>query len=230
MKVLILLTMFLALTFFDCSSKKTKNDPAENPNIKSETVTESENNMNENLTFAGETDGVKYKFTAEMKKSGTYEGINYPNDFIEISYELDNTGEKDFLVFNQGYFGTHSTKVYVEPTADGNLQISQKLFAEPTGKNCPQRFVAIAPKAAWLKSKEKLSEKIQVELPLKLVAPYDDCEPAPQMPDDPQTAKFCLGIAEAAAEEINLTDDGRIGRPEAIGEQKLLCSDPVNLE
>ena len=230
MKILTILSLFLALVFFDCSSKKSENKTAENQETEMEVNTDTEKDMSENLTFEGETDGVKYKFTAEMKKAGEYEGINYPNDFIEIAYELENTGEKDFLVFNQGHFGTHSTKVYVEPTDDGNLQISQRMFTEPSGKDCPQRFVEITPKAAWLKSKQKLNEKVQVEMPLKLVAPYDDCQPAPKMPENPANAKFCLGIAEAIEEKVNLSADGRIGNVDAIGEQKLLCSDSVSLK
>lgn len=224
MKSLIVLILGFTLMFFDCSSKKDKNTNRENPKPKVE------NNMDEILSFENKIEGIEYKFKAELKKAGTHNGIDYPNDFIQIEYQLNNTSEKDYILYNKGHFGTNSYTVYVEPEKGGTVEISQKAFEEPTDRNCPQRFVAIMPNASWLKSKEKITEKIEVEMPFEVKTPFDDCEPKPEMPKEIKGLKFCLGVAEADAEKVKLSDTGRIEGMQFIKEQKLLCSDSVSLE
>lgn len=222
MKFLTILSLLMAFTFFQCSTKKDQKTNTSTPNTKT--------NMNEMLNYENVSDGIKYKFKAEMKKAGNYNGVEYPNDFVEIQYDLENTTEKDYIVYNRGHFGTNAEKVYVQPKADGTVEISQKAFEEPQDKNCPQRFVAVLPNASWLKAKQKVTEKIEVELPLQLKTPFDDCEPQDEMPKEIKQVKFCIGIAEADADAVKIEDNGRVLGLNAIKEQKLLCSDLVELK
>lgn len=221
MKFLIVLSLFATMFFLDCPSKK-KNTKAQK--------TKAEKNMSEFLSYENKTDGIEYKFKAEIKKAGKYNGIEYKNDFVQIEYELNNTSGKDFLVFNQGHFGTITGKVYVEPSKDGTVEISQKAFEEPKDRNCPDRFVAIIPNASWLKSNQKVTKKIEIELPLQTRTPYDDCKPKPELPKDFSKVKFCIGVTESDSEKVKLTDDGRIQGEVPIKKQKLLCSDLVELK
>ncbi len=225
MRVIAILCLSFTLMFFDCSSKKNKTVKEQNPKPQANM------NMNELLSFENEIDGIEYKFKAKIKKAGEYDGVKYTNDFVEIEYELNNTSDKDHIVFNRGHSGTNSYKVYVEPNTDGAVEISQKAFEEPTeGRRCPQRFVAITPNASWLKVNQKISEKVQLEMPLETRTPFDDCEPKPELPKQIKQIKFCIGVAEADSEIVKLTDDGRITGMNPTGEQKLLCSDPVSFK
>jgi hypothetical protein len=224
MKSIIILILGFTLMFFDCSSKKDKNLNTEKPKPKVE------NNMKELLSFENRIEGIEYKFKAALKKSGTYDGIEYKNEFIEIEYVLNNTSEKDYIVFNKGHFGTNADVLYLEPNKDGTVEISQKAFEEPRDRNCPQRFVAITPKGTWMKSGEKITGKIQAEMPFETRTPFDDCEPKPQMPKEIKNVKFCIGILEADPGKVKLSDDGIISGMPSINEQKLLCSQAVKLK
>lgn len=223
MKFLIILSLSFAMMFFDCSSNKPKNTSENKPKV------EAENNMSKFLSYENKSDGIEYKFKAEIKKAGNYNGIDYKNDFVEIEYELNNTSEKDYIVFNKGHFGSNSYTVYVEPNKDGTVEISQKAFAEPTDRNCPQRFVAISPLASWLKSRQKITEKVQVEMPLETRTPFDDCEPKPELSKNIKEVKFCIGVMEIDSAKVKLGGDGRVSEMPELSEQKLLCSDAVSL-
>lgn len=222
MKLLTLISFGLTLLFFDCSSTKVADTKTKK--------LESKKNMSELMSYENVLDGIEYKFKAEAKKAGSYNGIEYKNDFVELSYELDNTSEKDFVVFNQGHSGSTSDVVYVSTNADGIVEISQKAFEEPKNKHCPDRFVAIMPNASWLKSKQKVTEKIQLDMPFIARTPFDDCEPKSELPKDISQVKFCVGVAEADSENVKISDEGFMQGFENIKEQKLLCSDPVNLK
>lgn len=236
MKFLAIISLCFVLIFFDCSSNKSKTSKKQSSQeSKTDEKMESkesqvEKNMSEFLSYENVTDGIEYKFKAEMKKAGNYNGIEHKNDFVEIEYELNNTSEKDYIVFNKGHFGTNSYKVYVEPNKDGTVEISQKAFEEPADRRCPQRFVAISPLASMLKSNGKMTKKVQVEIPLETRTPYDDCEPKPELPKQIKQLKFCVGVLEADSSELKLSDDGRVSGMNSMKEQKLLCSDSVSMK
>lgn len=221
MKFLIVLSLCSVMMLLECSPKNDANTENPKPQV--------EKNMSESLNYKNESDGIKYSFKAEVKKAGKYDGIEYKNDFVQVEYELNNTSDKDYLVFNRGHFGTNSYTVYVEPGSNGTVEISQKAFREPTDKNCPQRFVAISPKASWLKAGQKITEKVEVEMPLQARTPFDDCEPKTELPSDYKKAKFCIGVLEADSAATKINDDGTITGLNYTKTQKLLCSNAVDL-
>ena len=236
MKLLAIMSLCFVLMFFDCSSnkgKKPENRSSQQPKteeILGNKKPQVEQNMSEVLTYENVSDGIEYKFKAEMKKAGNYNGIEYKNDFVDVEYELNNASEKDYIVFNKGHFGTNSYKVYVEANKDGTVEISQKAFNEPTDRNCPQRFAAISPHASMLKSKNKMTETVQLEMPLESRTPFDDCEPKPELPNEIKGLKFCVGVMEARSSDVKLSDDGSFSGLTSLKEQKLLCSDFVRLK
>ncbi|MEP6923634.1 MAG: hypothetical protein ABI954_04140 [Pyrinomonadaceae bacterium] len=173
---------------------------------------------------------VEYTFSAKVLRKGERNGVNYQTDVIQITYELKNTGDKSYLVYNRGHFGTNDSVVYVEPLKDGTIEISQKAFREPKDRNCPQRFVQIVPNASWLKSKQTVQQQIEVALPLEPKTPFDDCTPPLEMPTKIAKTKFCLGISEADASKVKITDKGFVQGWQDVKEQQLLCSDMVELK
>lgn len=223
MKILFLLCLFGVLTFFDCSSNG-KKQTANN----AETTTGS--NMENLLAYKNKIEDVEYSFSAKVLKKGEHNGVAYQTDVVQITYELKNTGDKNYLVYNRGHFGADDTVVYVEPRTDGTVEISQKAFREPKDKNCPERYVQIAPNASWLKSKQTIQNQIQTALPLKLKTPFDDCTPAPKMPAKIDKTKFCLGISEADASKVKIGDKGFVEGWQNVKEQQLLCSDVIEMK
>lgn len=223
MKILFLLCLFAALMVFDCSSNK-KQQAANNTEITAE------DDMQNLLAYKNKTGDVEYTFSAKVLKSGEHNGVNYQTDVVQIAYELKNTGDKSYLIYNRGHFGTDNSIVYVEPQRDGTVEISQKAFREPKDKNCPQRYVQIVPNASWLKSKQTVQNQIEVVSPLKLKTPFDDCTPPSEMPAKIDKTKFCLGISEADTSKVKINDKGVVEGWQYVKEQQLLCSDIVELK
>jgi hypothetical protein len=209
--------------FFDCSSNNRKQTV-------NNTATAAATNMQNVPEYKNKVGDVEYTFSQKVLKKGDHDGVNRQTDVIQITYQLKNTGDKSYLVYNRGHFGTNESVVYVEPQKDGSIEISQKAFREPTGRNCPQRFVAVVPNASWLESKQTLSNQIEVALPLELKTPFDDCTPQPKMPAKVDKARFCLGISEADKGQVKISDNGFVQGLQYVKEQQLLCSDIVELK
>ena len=209
--------------FFDCSSNNQK-----------QTIVNAEKTETrmENLpVYQNKVGDVEYTLSAKiLKKGASGDNANHQTNVIQITYELKNTGDKSYLVYNRGHFGTNDSQVYVEPQKDGSIEISQKAFAEPADRNCPQRFVAIVPNASWLKAKQTVNNQVETTLPLKVKTPFDDCTPLPEMPDQINQTRFCLGIAEADPNQVKIDENGFVQGRQAVKEQQLLCSDNIELK
>jgi hypothetical protein len=212
MKIFVIL--MLTAVFFDCSSKKSKPETA----------------MDNFLSYSNKEGEIEYSFKAALIKKGIHSGIDYQNDVVQIEYNLTNTGDKNYLIYNAGHSGTNDATVYAEPNADGSVEISQKAFGEPKDKNCPNRFIPIMPKASWLKAKQTVTKQLQIALPLQTKTPFDDCLPGNVMPKEVSQIKFCVGVSEADAEKASIDKDGNIKSLDSVKPQKLLCSTSVNLK
>lgn len=224
MKVLFLLGFFGALMFFDCSSSKNR-QPTGNDVQKN-----SENKMRDSFTYKNKIGEIEYTFAAKILKKGAPGTANLENDVLQIDYEVKNTGEKNYLLYNRGHSGTDDSVVYVETQKGGTIEISQKAFREPEGKTCPNRYVPIAPNASWLKSKQTIKNQIETALPLKLKTPFDDCTPRAEMPAEIARTRFCLGVSEADASRVKINDKGFVEGWQHVKEQQLLCSDVIELK
>jgi hypothetical protein len=213
-----LLFCLLGFAFFDCNKKPVVKGPV--------------GNMEGTQKFTGKSGDIEYTFTASLQKKGMRDGVEHLSDTLAISYELKNTGTKDYVVFNRGHFGKDTgNAVYTEPLPDGGIEISQKAFSEPSGLNCPQRFVAIFPRASWLKAGKIAKEEVTLALPFRLNTPYDDCQPQPEMPKEPKSVKFCIGYSEADSKKITINEQGSLSDISGIAtKQKFLCSDSISLK
>ncbi len=171
-------------------------------------------------------------FKAKIIPKGVRDGINYANDNVYIDYEIKNSGDRSFVVFNRGHLGFDepSNAVYVEPQPDGSVEISQKAFVEPKNKRCPLRLIPIVPRGSLLKAKQTIVEQLNFELPLKLRTPYADCSPRLEMPTTVTQTKFCLGVAEIDVKQVQLDADGLVQSSSLFSEQNLLCTDVIKLK
>ena len=234
--------LFLILTFlFQCGKEEantkadgnTQSESIFNTEMKSdttETTAQTEKDMDEIFSYSGENEGLTFNFSGKLQKKGKYDGINYPNDNLVIEYSVKNTNAKDFLIYNQGHSDeSNQATVYVEPQTGGLIELSQKMFTEPKNKNCPLWDAPILARAAWLKAGETISEKVFVELPLELKTPFDECSPKPQMPENFNKIKFCLGAAQADSGAVKIDENGYIQNRAKVSEQKLLCSGEFTL-
>jgi len=182
-------------------------------------------NMNEIFSSNGTKDGIEYRISGRLQKKGKYEGLDYPNDNVVIDYELKNTGAKNFIVFDRGHSSDNGALVYVEPQADGTVELSLKAFTEPSDKNCPARFVAVTPRGSWLKAGQKIRDKVYLEMPLKRKTPFDDCTPVAEVAPNAAKVKFCLGFQEVKDAGLKVDDNGNITPSPDIRDQQLLCTE-----
>lgn len=168
-----------------------------------------------------------------------YKGLEYTmqvrvveRDFVDVSYEVKNTGKTDYLLFNRGdkLDKTATGRIYVDVKGIDTVELSQKKFIEPNGKSCPDRIAPILPGATWLKAGQTIKSGGRVSLPLKIYNPFDDCEPKSALPNKIIKAQFCLGAAEADAVKTKVSETGIVEGWQYIKEQQLLCSDIIELQ
>lgn len=150
---------------------------------------------------------------------------------IDVSYEIKNTGKTAYILYNRGdrLNKTVTGKIYTDLKDGGIIELSQKKFEEPKGKNCPDRFAPYEPGATWLKPGQIVKGGGRVALPLKADNPFHDCEPRAEFPAAIKQIQFCLGIAEADAGKTKVSDKGFIESREGVKAQELLCSEVINL-
>jgi hypothetical protein len=149
-----------------------------------------------------------------------------------VSYRVTNRTAEEVLVVNRGdtELGLGAGRVYVEPGADGTVEVSQRAFRQPTDRLCRTREVPPYPGVSRLRPGQSISEEVSVALPLRHAAPFGDCAPVPQMPSPVRRVKFCLGVIRGAAGKTSdergtdIVTDGRL-----ISRQELLCGDVFEL-
>lgn len=153
---------------------------------------------------------------------------------VSVTYSVRNTGGTTYLLFNRGdtETGLERGQFYVEPLAEGVVEISQKHFAEPKDRNCPERESPIRHGVTVLAPGQRVAEELSVTPPLKHKTPYNDCTPLPAMPEPVRRIRFCLGVIEAdagktvvAERQVRIVKD-----PSLLARQQLLCSNAVELQ
>lgn len=230
MKLILLIFCLHALFLSDCQKPNQANS-LPNKSQSMENSADSNNKTASDNLLSKRVADLQYEIKTRVVKKGQRDGVNYQNDVLYIDYEIKNLGEKSYLVFNQGHNDSDNRNiVYVEPFANGSVELSQKAFTEPKDKNCPLRDAPILPRAAWLKSKQTIKDQVSVELPLKLNTPFADCFPQLEMPRGLEQVRFCLGVAEADPKTIKVGNNGFIQNRNAFKEQQLLCSETLNLK
>ena len=153
---------------------------------------------------------------------------------LRVEYKLTNRTGRPLLVFNQG--DTHNPgpdgAVYVEPRADGVVEISQRGWETPTE---PSPAEVVYPGALLLEPGASASKELELTLDY-LVArrPYRTMAPGAEMPRPVRRARFCLGVVPAEGVETRHEGEGarRILIPDYKGvvNQRLLCSPVLEIE
>ena len=150
-----------------------------------------------------------------------------------VSYKVTNRGKAPVLLLNQGdtSFGLGAGRVYIEPQADGSVDLTQRGFAVPPGTQGPTPFAAIYPGVATLAAGQTLSQNLKVLPPLARRHPYMQSAPNHPMPDPLKRVRFCLGVIEAADAPTKVSKGVRVLTSlQAISGQRLLCSPVQDLK
>lgn len=153
---------------------------------------------------------------------------------LRVEYRLTNRTGRPLLVFNQG--DTHNPgpdgAVYVEPRADGVVEISQRGWEPPTE---PSPAEVVYPGALLLEPGASASKELELTLDY-LVArrPYRTMTPGVEMPRPVRRARFCIGVVPAEGVETRQEGEGarRILIPDYKGvvNQRLLCSPVLEIK
>lgn len=153
-----------------------------------------------------------------------------------INYRVTNNGRQTLLALNKlprrspgkvGY--DDSNHVYIEPQADGTVEISKRAYALPPNA---QARVRELPGATLLAPGQSLAEEISVALPLVRRRPYMTLVPASaQMPDAQLRVRFCLGVAPRDGSGVNGKSKDRVLLPgyKVVTTQRLLCGEVQEL-
>jgi hypothetical protein len=153
---------------------------------------------------------------------------------LRVEYTLTNRTGRPLLVFNQGDTQNPGPDgaVYVEPRADGVVEISQRGW-EPPAEPSPAEVVY--PGALLLAPGASASKELELTLDY-LVArrPYRTVAPGVEMPRPVRRARFCVGVVPAEGVETRHEGEGarRILIPDYKGvvNQRLLCSPVLEIE
>lgn len=195
-----------------------------------ECKTQKNSNMNADSNTANSINAQK-KQIGDLEYEISVEKVS--DTFLTLRYEVKNLGNSKYILYNQGIGKGSRGTVFVEPLSDGTIELSQKRFFEPKDKECPLRETPIYFAASWLKGKQTIKEEVGITLPLKLNAPFDDCEPRLEMLKEVKNIRFCLGAAKVnSTKNLKANEEGIIivRGGEKIEEQQLLCSDIFELK
>lgn len=219
MRLLLFLTI---LALFQCGGKNVDKINSSNNSVTanlSKTTSNTQNADDKSMTNPIPSD-IEFKAT-----------VNSTTDYVEVTYTVTNKGDKSYLIFNRGDTnkGLDKGRLYVEPSANGIIELSQKRFSKPENKSCPNFEVPVEAGASWLKPKQTITETVRTSLPLRFYTPFDSCTPQSEMPKEIKTVKFCLGIAEADSAKVKVNENGYIENWQDVGMQKLLCTQETTL-
>lgn len=239
MKLFCFALCLTSIIFFDCKKDDVSRTSA-NANFSVNKDNQASANQSTAINNSLESESlnqVRSKSTmTNQKKEGDLEyeiTIKKDKEHVLVNYELKNSGKKSYLLFNRGISPNCETgKAFVAPAENGTIEIAQKFYREPQDIQCPLLESPIEQGVSVLKPGQTASERIQVALPLKYDTPYNYCYKGGALPSIPESAKkvrFCLGYIETDLNQTNIKGCA-IKNWKGNGEQKLLCSDVVELK
>ena len=166
-------------------------------------------------------DGIEFNSDIRLDSSSGKERLI-------IKYSVKNNSNKPVLVFNQGDESNPGRfTVYIEPMADGTVEISKRGFLPPDN---PSPTYVVYPGALKLEPGKNITDT--VELTLQYITrrrPYASVTPAANMPETIKKVRFCLGIAPSEGVELKPVGDGNkkilITDFNGLARQQLLCSE-----
>lgn len=239
MKLFCFALCLISIIFFDCK-KGNESRTSGNANIGVNKDNRANANQSTAINNSPESESLnqvpsKSTMTNQKKEGDLKYAITVKKDkgHVLVNYELKNSGKKSYLLFNRGISpNCEIGKAFVTPAENGTIEIAQKFYREPQDIQCPLLESPIEQGVSILKPGQTASERIRVALPLKYNTPYNYCYKGGALPLIPEPAKkvrFCLGYIETDSDQTNI-EGCAIKNWKGVGEQKLLCSDVVELK
>lgn len=150
---------------------------------------------------------------------------------VVIEYSVTNRGPRPALLLNRGdtSFGLGPGRVYVEPQADGVVNLTQRGYTLPPGHAGPGPTAAIYPGVSELAPGKTATETVRVRAPKSRQHPYGRYYPEAPVPDPLRRVRFCLGVAPADAQTRMTRGTRVLTSLQALAAQEVLCSDPLEL-
>jgi hypothetical protein len=150
---------------------------------------------------------------------------------ITVEYSVTNRGPRPVLLLNRGdtSFGLGPGRVYVEPQADGTVNLTQRGYMLPPGHRGPGPTAAIYPGVSELAAGQTAKETVSVRAPKSRQHPYGRYYPNVPLPDPPRRVRFCLGVVPADARTKTTRGTRVLTSLQAVAAQELLCADPQEL-
>ncbi len=151
---------------------------------------------------------------------------------IVVEYSVTNRGPRPVLLLNRGdtSFGLGPGRVYVEPQADGTVNLTQRGYTLPPGHTGPGPTAAIYPGVSELAPGKTAKESVRVRAPKSRQHPYGRYYPNVPVPDPLGRVRFCLGVVPADAPTKTTRGTRVLTSLQAIAAQELLCADPQQLD
>jgi hypothetical protein len=147
-----------------------------------------------------------------------------------VRYRITNRGQSELLLINRGdiYAGLSVATVYVEPLANGVVEVSQRGFLEPKDSTAGYPQPPNQHGFSRLKPGQSAEEEIFVSLPLQRQNPFKNLQPpvVAQMPAKVDAIRFCLGVLEENPKMITRSTNGVevLSNPIWLEQQQLFCT------
>jgi len=212
-----------------CATPVINEQPANNQKMNDETSAPSNNapaSTPEAVSSEQKLEGLDFKSEIRLERQS-----GKPR--LIINYTLTNQGTAAVLVFNQGDVSNPGpATVYVEPQADGVVEISKKGFMPPEN---PGPTYIIYPGATTLAAGKSISDKIELTLAyLTRRHPYAASASNAAMPNPVKKVRFCLGVSAAQGVKTKTAGEGKrkILVPDMTGlaRQQVLCSEVQEIQ
>jgi hypothetical protein len=154
-------------------------------------------------------------------------------DGLDVSYRVTNESDGPVLVLNRvpvedtsirEELESEPDRVYVTRRDGGLVEVAKRTFEKPDGLSLFAPFVL---EATVLGPGATLEESLAVPFPLEGRSLYPEADDGlSELPDEIERVVFCVGVVEAPEGAA----DGEVARIEhGVGDQRLLCSDEVDL-
>jgi hypothetical protein len=206
------------------SDKTNGNQPMSNPS--SSPSTEQPANSDSPGKTGNRVEGVEFNSDIQLDRSSGKERLL-------IKYSVKNNSGKPVLIFNQGDESNPGPfTVYIEPMADGTVEISKRGFLPPDN---PSPTYIVYPGALKLEPGKSITDR--VELTLQYITrrrPYASVTPGASMPETIKKVRFCLGVAPSEGVELKAVGDGNkkiwVTDMNGLARQQLLCSEVKTIQ
>jgi hypothetical protein len=151
---------------------------------------------------------------------------------IVVEYSVTNRGARPVLLVNRGdtSFGLGPGRVYVEPQADGTVDLTQRGYTLPAGYSGPGPSAAVYPGVSELAPGKTASETVRARAPKGRQHPYGRYYPEASVPDPLRRVRFCLGVVASYAQTKTTRGARVLASLQSVAAQELLCSDVQELD